>query len=238
LQTFAHPNYGDFTKIHFWRSRKLDLNENSSAKPIAQFDNGEPAIIESRLGQGYLFAFAAGWRPEDSELALSTKFVPLMTGIADLALGGAEAAPEIRIGDLMPLPAAATNEVTVTSPSGGKQKLQSGETSYSASEEPGVYGANWLGGEKKWAVNLPASESDTSPIDPAQLEAYGVKLSKSSTRDERLSRKRQQLDVELEGRQKAWQWLLVAMIAILIFETYWAGRTEAKLNRVGRPSHA
>ena len=242
FQPFAHPKYGDFTKIHFWNSRKLDLKENAAAKAIAKFDNGEPAILESRIGQGYVFAFAFGWRPEESELALSTKFVPLITGIADLALGGAEVASEIRVREVMPLTSAATSEVVIVTPSGGKQKLPSGETQFRSNEEPGLYQASWVGGDKKWAVNLPTSESDTTPIDPAQLEAHGVKLAKSATREERLDRKRQELDVELEGRQKAWQWLLVGMIAILIFETFWAGRTEAKLNRigsnsVGRPSH-
>lgn len=242
FQPFAHPKYGDFTKIHFWNSRKLDLKENASAKAIAKFDNAEPAILESRIGQGYVFAFAAGWRPEESELALSTKFVPLISGIADLALGGAEVAPEIRVREVMPLTSAATSEVAIATPSGGKQKLASGENQFRLNEEPGLYQASWIGGEKKWAVNLPAAESDTTPIDPAQLEAYGVKLAKTATRDERLNRKRQELDVELESRQKAWQWLLVGMIAILIFETFWAGRTEAKLNRagsnsVGRPSN-
>ena len=126
--------------------------------------------------------------------------------------------------------------MAIVTPSGGKQKLASGETQFRLTEEPGLYQASWVGGEKKWAVNLPAAESDTTPIDPAQFEAYGVKLAKTATRDERLNRKRQELDVELEGRQKAWQWLLVGMIAILIFETFWAGRTEAKLNRVGANS--
>lgn len=237
FQPFAHPKYGDFTKIHFWKSRKLELTEGAAAKAIAKFDNGEPAILESRVGQGYLYAFAAGWRPEDSELALSTKFVPILSGIADLALGGAEAAPEIRVREVMPILAAQSSEISITTPSGGKPKVGSGETQFRGNEEPGIYQAAWVGGEKKWAVNAPMAESDTAPIDPAQFEVYGVKLAKSSTRQERLERKRQELDVELEGRQKAWQWLLVGMIAILIFESFWAGRTEAKLNRVGRPSH-
>lgn len=237
FQPFAHPKYGDFTKIHFWKSRKLDLKEGASAKAIAKFDNGEPAILELRIGQGYVFAFAAGWRPEESELALSTKFVPILSGIADLALGGAEVAPEIRVREVMPLPSATTSELSISTPGGGKQKIASGDAQFRGNEEPGIYQATWIGGEKKWAVNAPAAESDTTPIDPAQLEAFGVKLSKTATRQERLDRKRQELDVELEGRQKAWQWLLVGMIGVLIFESFWAGRTEGKLNRVGRPSN-
>jgi hypothetical protein len=237
FQPFAHPKYGDFTKIHFWNSRKLELIENAQVKAIAKFDNGEPAILEARVGQGYLFAFAAGWRPDESELALSTKFVPIMTGIADLALGGAEVASEIRVRETMPLPAGVASEMAVATPSGAKEKLASGETTFQGNEEPGLYLASWIGGEKKWAVNVPAAESETTPIDPTVLEQYGVRLSKSATRAELVDRKRQQLDVELEGRQKAWQWLLFGMIGVLIFESFWASRAETKMNRVGRPSH-
>lgn len=237
FQPFAHPKYGDFTKIHFWRSRKLELKEDAEAKVIARFDNGDPAIIEKRIGKGYLFVFAAGWRPEDSELALSTKFVPIMTGIADLALGGAEAAPEIRVGEAMSLPAGAENEVTVRAPGGASIKLAAGETLFRDCDAPGIYTASWSGGEKKWAVNPPPAESETSPLDLAQLEQYGVEFAPAMTREERLERKRQELDIELEGRQKVWQWLLLGMMGILIAETFWAGRAEAKLNRGGRPSH-
>ncbi len=49
------------------------------------------------------------------------------------------------------------------------------------------------------------------------------------TRAERIERVRQQRDTELEGRQKVWHWLIAAALAVLVLETWWAGRAERKI---------
>ena len=44
------------------------------------------------------------------------------------------------------------------------------------------------------------------------------------TRAELLDRVRQKRDTELENSQKVWRWLLVAVLGLLVVETWWAGR--------------
>ncbi|MCA9210068.1 MAG: hypothetical protein KDA55_17040, partial [Planctomycetales bacterium] len=78
FQPFSNPRYNDFTAIHFWRHRRLRLEDDSPVQTLARFDNGDPAILEQALGDGRAILFTSGWHPADSQLALSSKFVPLM----------------------------------------------------------------------------------------------------------------------------------------------------------------
>ncbi len=85
---FAGPQYGDFTKVHFWKHRKLRTDEaprEGEARPvvIARFEDGDPAVLEAPIEKGSVVVMASGWTPDDSQLARSSKFVPLMMAMLD-----------------------------------------------------------------------------------------------------------------------------------------------------------
>ena len=101
---FGNPRYSDFTKIHFWRHQAFALKEPATTRVVAHFDNGEPAILERPMGAGRIFVFTSGWQPEQSQLALSSKFVPLMQSLIDLAAGGPEQTSSLTVGQKVPLP--------------------------------------------------------------------------------------------------------------------------------------
>ncbi|MFM9966324.1 MAG: BatA domain-containing protein [Planctomycetaceae bacterium] len=92
---FASPRYNDFTKIHFWKHRPVTLKTAATTRILARFDNGDPMLLERSVGQGRVIALTSGWHPEDSQLALSSKFVPLIGALLDLACGGAEVADSV-----------------------------------------------------------------------------------------------------------------------------------------------
>ena len=48
----AGPQFNDFTKIRFWKHRKLDPSALGEARVLARFDGGDPAVIEKPVGQG------------------------------------------------------------------------------------------------------------------------------------------------------------------------------------------
>src|SRR5262245_3697485 len=89
---FADPRYGDFTKIHFWHHRRIDLQSFGNSRVLARFDDRDPALVEIPLGRGHVFVLTAGWQPADSQLAVSSKFVPLLGGMLDYAVGTKEVA--------------------------------------------------------------------------------------------------------------------------------------------------
>jgi hypothetical protein len=220
---FANPKYSDFTKIHFWRHFAL-TGTADDRRYVAKFDNGDPAIIEQPLGQGRVIALATNWRPDDSQLALSSKFVPLVGGVLDLAMGAATTLPSVAVNEPVAVPAAEMAAAIVHKPGGEQVKLPPGTKQFTATDEPGVYRMQAGAEEVQFAVNLSPAESDTAPLDLEQLEQLGVRFGADLTSAEKLARMRQERDTELESRQKVWRWLIVAVFGALIVETWWAGR--------------
>lgn len=221
---FADPQYGDFTKIHFWRHQAVKLRAEATTRTIARFDGGDPAFLERKVGAGRALVFASGWRPDDSQLALSSKFVPLMQALVERACGPPPASSGVVVRQAVPL--RSTSEapaVTVEKPTDGRIELSRGAEAFYATDEPGIYRVGGGGEEFSFAVNLPTAESVTAPMDVDQLEQLGVRFASPLTRAQRAEHLRQQRDIELEGRQKVWRWLIVAALALLIVETWLAG---------------
>jgi hypothetical protein len=235
---FANPRYSDFTKIHFWKHRSLALKSMAMTQPIARFDNGEPAVLERTFGQGRIIIFASGWHPADSQLALSTKFVPLIGALLDQACGTTEAVASVTIGQAVELPPAkeATTLVIhkpdgtdVTASIDQSPRTTHHSSSFTQTDQPGIYRIAAGADEQRFAVNVAPAESNTAPLELEQLEQLGVKSGASLTRAQRLDRERQQRDTELESRQKMWRWLLVGALGILVVETFWAGRAARQI---------
>ena len=225
----AGPRYSDFTKIHFWRHRPIQIRRESAAKVVARFDNGDAAILEQGLGKGRILAITSGWNPDDSQLALSSKFVPLVGGLLDLACGARTSAAGLIVNEAAPLnlPEPRT-ALVIRKPDGSDAKVGAQETSFQETQEPGVYRATGAASDLRFAVNLAAAESNTTPLALEQLEQLGVKMGTNLTRAELLDRQRQKRDTELENSQKIWRWLLVAVLGLLVIETWWAGRAAAQ----------
>lgn len=227
---FANPRYSDFTRIHFWKHRRFSLKESAGTNVVARFDNGDPAVIERAVARGRVIALASGWHPDDSQLALSSKFVPLIGGLLDQACGVAENAAGFIVN--APIPLAENPAATATivrRPDGREISVAAGAHAYLETDEPGLYGVGPEVTATRFAVNLAASESETAPLDLEQLEQRGVRRGSALTRAERIDRVRQQRDVELEDRQRVWRWVIAGAMGLLLVETWLAGRAERKI---------
>ena len=173
---------------------------------LAKFDNGEPALLERTIGQGHVVVFASGWHPEESQLALSTKFVPLIAALLDQACGSTEALASVVIGQPVELPVGKPDSMLVVhKPDGSESRPSAGAKSFAQTDQPGIYEIDSGPDQQRFAVNLSAAESNTVPLELEQLEQLGVKTGTVLTQRERLDRIRQQRDTELESRQKIWR---------------------------------
>jgi hypothetical protein len=247
---FAGPRYGDFTKIHFWKHRHVVVKAPGTTSVVARFDNGDPAVFVRGLGKGRIYALTSGWNPDDSQFALSSKFVPFIAALLDQACGDIQGSASVAVHHPVALPAASGSEAYVVQvpadietggkKTGGKKiSLPAGTHSFTETDRPGIFnaragimGAGTLGaGALEWpfAVNLADAESNTAPLELEQLGQLGVRMGVGLSRAERTERVRQQRDTELESRQKVWRWLIVAAVGLLIVETWWAGRAERKI---------
>ena len=207
----ADPQYNDFTKIRFWKHRQVQTLEDGW-KVVAAFDNDDPAIMHHRLGLGDVYLLTAGWQPAESQWALSTKFLPMMSYWFAGNRRRDDRGTEIFVGDRLPW---LTGEDTAPN---------------IPVDEPGVY-SYVAGGQPpmRYAVNLATSESQTEPMDVDALERLGVTLGRAEPAQQRLSTQRQRRLGELEARQRLWQWVLVAAIGALGIETYLGGRHAKRI---------
>jgi len=228
LAPFADPRFGDFTKIRFWKHRKVTTEKLSNARVVARYDDNDPAILEIPVGRGRLFVFTFSWRPADSQFALSSKFVPLLYSLIDQAGGVSAQLAQFRVGDTVDLSVLITKSggstLSVRKPDGSPVQLASGETRFTQTDQPGIYEVSAAPSPIKFAVNLDATESKTAPLPADELERLGVPMKSTEVTLALAAAKQETLhNTELEARQKLWRWLIVAALAVLLVETWLAG---------------
>jgi hypothetical protein len=222
---FADPRFSDFTRIHFWNHRRLNPDTLPNARVVARFDAGDPALLEIERGTGRILILTAGWHPADGELALSTKFVPLLHALLDHAGGPRPPLPQYHAGDEILLPGSGDPAFQVQLPDGTTRELDPGVNRFTDTASPGIYAVQ--AGSQSWsfAVNIDPAESRTNPIPVDDLERLGVPVAVSSSDPVTLAARERQLhQAELESRQSLWRWLILAALLILLLESWLAGR--------------
>jgi hypothetical protein len=224
---FADPRFSDFTKIHVWKHRLVDLSGVAGARVLAKFDSGSPAIAEVPLGRGRVLVFATGWHPADSQLALSSKFVPLIVSLLDYAgaLAGLDAAAHL-VGEPVALRAGLRR---LRLPDGSVTDLLAGTTNFTATLQPGLYRAEGDGAPTAFAVNLDPNESRTTALPADVFETYGIASAAVPDSGEVRAVRRAQLQAgESEARQKLWRWFLFGTLLVLFAEIALAGWTARR----------
>jgi len=222
----AGAQFNDFTKIRFWKYRRIKPGSLGDARVLARFETGDAAVVEKSAGKGRLVVLASGWQPADSQLARSSKFVPLMTSLLEARdprpLGGENHV----VFDRVPLPAVAdsAHSLVVQKPTGAVVTAATGELFFSETDLPGIYTVDTPRGAWSFAVNLDPLESKTAPLHVESLEQLGCRLANHSPKSLDHEQLRQMYNMELENRQKLWRWLILAAIGVLIVETWLAGR--------------
>ncbi|MBD3674913.1 MAG: BatA domain-containing protein [Planctomycetaceae bacterium] len=220
---FAGARYNDFTKIRFWRHRRVNLDDVEEATVLARFEDRTPALWSIQRGRGTLYGMSSGWSRDDSQLALSTKFVPLLSRWLELAAGEGLTSESYVVNQPVPLPEG-FEERRVRTPDGTEINLTPQTKFFTETTLPGIYTLISEGQETRFAVNLADSESETPPLGIERLEQFDIAVGTVPTQAEELQKMRQLRDTELEQRQKIWKWLIVVVLVLLGVETLLAAR--------------
>ncbi len=226
------PQYNDFTKIRFWKHREIQ-NLAADWQVMAGFDSGTAAIVKRDVGGGDVWMVAAGWQPDQSQWALSTKFLPMMSRWFGGNIKQSGVQPEIIVGE--PLPWSTTTSSPDHREGGRIEPLGGGNMAAEtpAGEtvtRPGVYRYIQPGQSAvTFAANLDAAESDTAPMNVELLEQLGVTLGRAEPIEQVQQSRRQRRDQELEAGQRLWRWVLLGAITTLILETVLGGRHAKRI---------
>jgi hypothetical protein len=228
---FADPRFSDFSHIHFWRHRRVEFPQAAQTRFLAKFDDGSPALAQIPVSSGNLLVLTSGWNPADSQLAVSSKFPPLMQTMLDWSTATTATRFQFSTGEAIPSPALASGEVQWHKPDGTVETLAA-STPFTKTEVPGIYLAHFGGRERRFAVNLPLDESRTAPMSPDELAGLGVPLETAPEISPAQAAERQHhlQAAELENRQKLWRWLMLGVLALTLAEiilTGWLARRLA-----------
>ncbi|MEM6277962.1 MAG: BatA domain-containing protein [Verrucomicrobiota bacterium] len=199
LQPFARARIRDFTKVRFWKHRVLSgVEAGPETRVIATFDGESPALLEQSLGEGAVFLFLSGWEPSESQLSLSSKFVPLLFSIFEHTGFSIRSAATRYVG-----------ETEQDKPGFFEAESDDGST---------LTAVNLLPRE---SVTEPFD-----PV--ALFTEWGIPLIDPEKEKELESLSETQLarleSVEKENNQKLWKWIVLLVLVLLLAESWLAGK--------------
>lgn len=244
-----HPLFAAFREVpdalgavRLFRYARLDATAGGDV--LARFDDGLPAVIERRVGNGRLLVLALPLDNRAGDFPLQPAYLPFVRQLV-LHASGRDATPLWRpTGDRWALPGTLTSPV-VEAPDG--TLLRPTADSLGAAiplADAGVYRAfdRQVGGEAGalLAVNVPTTESVLTPMDTTEL-LLGVRASSSVAAGDSAfdAAAGSQTDEELERRQSPWRILLVLALVALAIETLIATRgRRGTARRVVNPERA
>lgn len=243
FQPFADPKFSDFTSIRFWNHQRVTLD--TACETLARFDDRSPAVWRCSRGQGEVIAMASSWRPLDSQFALSSKFVALVSNLLELAADVPVIDAARFVGDPLLFDGDDRKRIVIK-PNGCLCDVESKATRFRGTTQPGIYrlttesDSGEVSPEQVFAVNVDRRESQTDVMAVEQIERLGVQVGLQTTAASEVAQLREIRDQELESQQQIWKWLIVAAIAILIFESFYSGwksnQSTAKLGAETEPS--
>lgn len=220
---FDDPRFSDFSRIHFWKHRRWDIPSTTQAGVLAEFDDHSPALTQIAVGKGQLLVLTSGWNPADSQLAVSSKFPPLMQTMLEWSGLTVPVHYQFRTGDPIASPITSGTDVQWQKPDGKQVTLSAGKP-FIETDVPGIYQATWENRHQQFAVNLPVEESRTAPMPIDDLARLGVPIGAVTEQAAATARVQREMQrSELENRQKIWRWLLAAALGITLVEIILSG---------------
>jgi hypothetical protein len=228
MKIFDDPRFSDFTKLKFWKYR--------------DFSSEEFRRIPRLTTLGRVILFASGWNRSDSDLAVWSKFVPLMNRLLEEIVPSRGEQRMMNVGEMISLREFGLSGDVVW------MQLNGTVSSHPAEEEmmlvkPGIYRfASTREGVDtedaiQIAVNIPAEESRTDQFPIELLASMGVPLEENPFPEraawQRAQEQRQLMNRELESRQQWWRWLLAAGLGALLLETAIAAIRPRGMQNIG-----
>ena len=199
------------------------LEPSAGAEVLARFDDGLPAVVERREGEGRIIVVAAPLDAQAGDFPLQPAYLPFVRRLL-LYAAGHEASPLWHAtGEYWLLPRGTAAPVVAT-PGGAivRPRTDSARTSV-ALADAGIYAlyAGRVAGDPlaEVAANPPPGESDLTPVDAREL-LLGVRQTDSTAAAVNGPR----TAAETERAQGWWRVVLGIVAVVLLLETFVANR--------------
>jgi hypothetical protein len=221
LQADEKTDFGTARFHEYWAA-----DPAAGSQVIMRFEDGDPALVAHRLGNGRVLLFTSSLDPEWNDFPLQVTYLPLMHEAMRYLAGRRDQKMSYRVGDLVPVSVPPNGAARVISPGGEVSLLRSGPADlafYQTTAEPGFYQTRSGSMPGRFAVNAAVQESDLISLNPDEIRDRVVN-SETSEAPARLNQA-PAFRAELEQTQQSWWWILLAVFALSLVETFLANRT-------------
>ena len=246
FESFKDPRNGNFANMRFLRYRALA--PAPSDRVLARFDDGGTAVSERRVGSGRVIAFASTLDADWNDVPKHGMFLPFLDETMKYLAQYAPPEAFETVGRMLDISSAVSSVVregqanvtsgaagggtgVVVSPSGKEVTLGAGGVAALELAEQGFYSVRLPGmGDRRpysVAVDMDPSESDLTPLEPAQFIAAATGQSATANVGEALEPS-QITPADMEKKQAIWWFLLVAGLAALLAEGAIANRLSRR----------
>ena len=210
MRPMVQARFDDLSGVRFWRVRRLV--PSADARVVLSFDDGRPALVEVPSGQGSWLVWACGLAPQDSQLGLSTRFLPWLSGIMEKVRGEGGDVRSVLVGR------------KATGAMGVRKVFPVGDGPAVEMDAPSVYEGE---DGTRWVASVPPEELQREPIADPQLRALGLPLEEvrrgGADGDEPRARGARVAE-RLEAEQSLWKRVIWGVVMILLLESFIAGR--------------
>lgn len=233
-----HPLFAPFREasdalsaVRFLRYPRVDVT--GAIDVVARFDDGLPAVLEQRLGEGRLVVLTVPLDAQRGDFPLQPAFLPFVRQLV-LHTSGRDAVPLSRsTSESWSLPPSVSDPV-VRAPGGALLRPRADSLGSAVPlADAGLYESFSVSATGaavgRVAANAPASESDLTPMDTTEL-LLGMRDAEPGS----MASNTPPTNAELERRQNPWRILLLVVALALVVETIMATRGwRAVARRVG-----
>ena len=235
FEVFGAPRSGDVTTARFFRFRPVE--PSSEATVVARFDDGNPALIERRVGAGRVLLWASTIDTFWNDLAKKPVYLPFIHRMVQHLADYSAPTPWFLAGQVLNLAeqdvslgegGTAAAEYVVMSPTGERLPVAvGGRAGFIDLTEQGVYEVHDANAAVErpliLAVNVDLAEADLTTVDPDELASM-VTGRAGGDRTAAGGPARVIPPEDLERRQSVWWYLLVAAALLFVAETLVSNR--------------
>jgi hypothetical protein len=227
---FDHPIFQVFQQSGRLASARVTgyfrSQPKANATVLARFEDGSPALIESRPGKGRVLLFTSSLGPTWNDLALTPLYLPFVHQMVNYA-GARQTNSWHELGQTVTIEKRKQSAPPAVDTPSGVRLTESRSTSEGdlliAAREPGFYRLRYDAGPDFAAVNIDGAEGDFTKLNFQEFVAGvtgGAGNAESSEASRNLSRE------EVEGKQRVWWSLLLIALLLLVTESIIAQRTK------------
>jgi hypothetical protein len=230
FEVFRGPRTGDFASALFYGFRGVTPQQTAKdVQTLARFDDGAPALMERRVGNGHVLMWTSTLDTVWSDLALKPVFVPFVHRIVRYLGAYREPKPWRTVGDVVdpglqaPVRGGKVARVALA-PSGQRISLEGDGPEVLELAEQGFYEFRAQGRDSDPPVvvasNVDLKESDLAPVDAEEIVAAALGRAGGPAAGPTAPPS----DEAQESAQRVWWYLLFAGLLLLGAETVVANR--------------